>query len=119
MVLYCQVRGLYTMDRYTISNLRAYYGDLLTNKQNEMLRLRYDEDMSLSEIADEFSVSRQAVVDAVKSGEKSLADYENKLRLFEQNTSLGQQIDLAVRAINDGNLEVALDALLSAREILE
>lgn len=107
------------MDRYAISNLRAYYGGLLTDKQNEMLRLRYDEDMSLSEIAEEFSVSRQAVVDAVKSGEKALGEYESKLGLFALETSLGENIDLAVSAIKDGNLEVALDALRTAREILE
>ncbi len=107
------------MDRYAISNLRAYYGGLLTDKQNEMLRLRYDEDMSLSEIAEEFSVSRQAVVDAVKSGEKALSEYESKLGLFALETSLGENIDLAVSAIENGNLEVALDALRTAREILE
>ncbi len=107
------------MDRYTISNLRAYYGNLLTDKQNEMLRLHYDEDMSFGEIAEDFSVSRQAVLDAVKSGEKLLAEYENKLGLAARETSLAANIDLAVSAIKDGNLEVALDALRTAREILE
>lgn len=107
------------MDRYTVSNLRAYYGKLLTDKQNEMLRLRYDEDMSLSEIAEEFSVSRQAVVDAVKSGEKALTEYESKLGLFSLGTSLDENIDIAVSAIKNGDLGVALDALRKAHEILE
>lgn len=34
------------MDRFEISTLRAYYGALITEKQNEFLRLHYDEDIS-------------------------------------------------------------------------
>ena len=40
------------MDRFEISTLRAYYGALITEKQNEFLRLHYDEDISLGELAE-------------------------------------------------------------------
>ena len=46
------------MDRFEISDLRSYYGALLTNKQDDMLRMRYDEDMSFGEIAEALGVSR-------------------------------------------------------------
>ena len=53
------------MNRFEISTLRAYYGALITEKQNEWLRLHYDEDISLGEIAELYSVSRQAVLDGI------------------------------------------------------
>ena len=53
------------MNRFEISTLRAYYGALITEKQNEWLRLHYDEDISLGEIAQLYSVSRQAVLDGI------------------------------------------------------
>ena len=53
------------MDRYEISTLRAYYGALLTDKQDKMISLHYDEDMSYGEIAEMFEVSRNAVLDSI------------------------------------------------------
>ena len=69
------------MDRFEIGTLRAYYGALITEKQNEWLRLHYDEDISLGELAEMYSVSRQAVLDGIKRGEKALRDFESKLGL--------------------------------------
>ena len=69
------------MNRFEISTLRAYYGALITEKQNEWLRLHYDEDISLGEIAELYSVSRQAVLDGIKRGERSLVEFE-EARLF-------------------------------------
>ncbi len=61
-----------------------FYGQLLTAKQQEMLKLYYEDNYSLSEIADEFGISRQGVHDAVRKSEKSLHEYENKLGLVEK-----------------------------------
>ena len=60
------------MDRFKISTLRAYYGGLLTDKQNKMIELHYDEDMSYGEIAEMFEVSRNAVLDSITKGVKHL-----------------------------------------------
>lgn len=57
------------------------YGALLTDKQRRCLELHFLDDLSLSEIADEYGVSRQAIYDIVRRSEIVLDDYEEKLGL--------------------------------------
>lgn len=64
-----------------ISLLLDFYGDILSERQNEMLSMYYNEDCSLSEIADTFEISRQGVRSVLKKGETILTDMENKLHL--------------------------------------
>ena len=66
-----------------IGILLDIYGSLLTNRQLQILNTYYNEDMSLSEIAEEFDISRQGVLDNVKKGEKKLLEYEEKLHILE------------------------------------
>lgn len=66
------------------SLLYDFYGELLTEKQNEVMRLYHEENMSLGEIAEERGISRQGVYDTLKKAEKSLKDYEEKLGLVER-----------------------------------
>lgn len=61
-----------------ISLLNQYYGKMLTQKQEEMLKAYYDYDCSLAEIADEHGISRQAVRDSIKRAEASLIGFEEK-----------------------------------------
>lgn len=61
------------------------YGDLLTEKQNTYLSYYYKEDLSLSEIAEELNVSRNAVFDNIKRAIKVLEDYESKLQLLKKH----------------------------------
>ena len=64
------------------SLLYDFYGELLTKRQRDGDgALYHEENLSLSEIAEEFSISRQGVHDALKNAEKSLISYENKLGL--------------------------------------
>ena len=67
-----------------ISMLYDFYGQLLTAKQQELLRLYHEDNYSLSEIAEEYGISRQGVHDAVKKAEKALHEYENKLGLISK-----------------------------------
>lgn len=67
-----------------MNRLFSFYSPLLTPKQQEYMRLYYGDDYSLGEIADDFSVSRQAVYDNIKRSEVILQDYENKLNLVEE-----------------------------------
>ncbi|MBS5114683.1 MAG: YlxM family DNA-binding protein [Erysipelotrichaceae bacterium] len=69
-----------------INMLMDLYGELLTEKQYTYLIYYYNEDYSLSEIAEEFSVSRNAVHDNLKRAEHILEDYESKLHLLEKHT---------------------------------
>jgi len=66
-----------------VSDLFHIYGDLLSDRQRTFIRLYYDENLSLSEIANQHEISRQAVHDAIKHGRKALAKYEGTLNLLE------------------------------------
>ena len=72
------------MDILKTTLLYDFYGELLTDKQKEVYELFYQNDMSLSEIAGELEISRQAVRDQLKRTEKILSDYEEKLGLVER-----------------------------------
>ncbi|HCZ0233390.1 TPA: putative DNA-binding protein [Staphylococcus aureus] len=61
-----------------------FYQSLLTNKQRNYLELFYLEDYSLSEIADSFNVSRQAVYDNIRRTGDLVEDYEKKLELYQK-----------------------------------
>ncbi|SBB54841.1 putative DNA-binding protein [Staphylococcus aureus] len=61
-----------------------FYQSLLTNKQRNYLELFYLEDYSLSEIADTFNVSRQAVYDNIRKTGDLVEDYEKKLELYQK-----------------------------------
>ena len=63
-----------------------FYQSLLTNKQRNYLELFYLEDYSLSEIADTFNVSRQAVYDNIRRTGDLVEDYEKKLN-YTRNLS--------------------------------
>ena len=55
------------------SLLYDFYGALLTEKQRSVMALYHEENLSLSEIADEYGISRQAVHDTLKKAEQALA----------------------------------------------
>lgn len=59
------------------------YGGLLTDKKRKVMELYHEENLSLSEIAEEQGISRAAVFDALKSAENNLREYEKKLGLME------------------------------------
>lgn len=69
---------------YEISVLIDFYGQMLTDKQYEILDLHYNNDYSFGEIAELFSISRQGVYDNIKRGKKVLVQMEEKLRLIEK-----------------------------------
>ena len=64
------------------------YKELLTEKQKEYFILSYFEDFTLSEIAENLNVSRNAVFDQIKKTIAILEDYESKLKMYSKNLSL-------------------------------
>ena len=83
-----------------IGLLYDYYSALLTDKQRKCLDMHYRHDLSLSEIADEFKVSRQAVYDILRRAEQILEDYETKLRLIERRHSEQQKLQQVYALLN-------------------
>ena len=61
-----------------------WYGELLTEKQQDICDLYFKEDFSLSEISENYEISRAAVLDTIKRSKKLLEDYEKKLHLIEK-----------------------------------
>lgn len=68
-----------------ISMLWQIYGKLLTEKQYEMINDYYNNDLSLSELAENHDITRQAVRDNIKKGENKLFELEEKLRYYEKD----------------------------------
>ena len=66
-----------------VSILCQIYGKLLTEKQYNYIDDYYDKDLSLSEIADNYSITRQAARDNIKKGEIKLFEYEEKLGIMK------------------------------------
>ena len=75
-----------------ISMLYDFYGQLLTAKQQELLKLYHEDNYSLSEIAEEYGISRQGVHDTVKKAEKALHEYESKLGLISKFTATEEAV---------------------------
>lgn len=67
-----------------ISMLVQIYGKLLTKKQFELINDYYNCDLSLSEIAENEDITRQAVRDIIKKGEAKLFEYEEKLEFMKR-----------------------------------
>lgn len=67
-----------------ISILCQIYGKLLTEKQLEIIEDYYNMDLSLSEIAENNAITRQAVRDIIKKGENKLFEYEEKLQIMRK-----------------------------------
>lgn len=63
-------------EAFTMSMLLDYYGSLLTQKQKTYFDLYYNQDLSLSEIAEQEGISRQGVHDAISRAEALLRDME-------------------------------------------
>ena len=72
-----------------VSILCQIYGRLLTEKQYEVLNDYYNNDLSLSEIAENNNITRQAVRDVIKKGEIKLFEYEEKLAIMEKYRTTG------------------------------
>lgn len=62
-----------------ISYLLDFYGDVLTQKQREVMEQYYNDDLSLAEIADNFGITRQGVRDSIKRGESIILELESKI----------------------------------------
>ncbi len=87
-----------------VTLLLDFYGEMLTEKQRDMIELYYDEDLSLGEIAETAHITRQGVRDSIKRGEQQLYELEDKLGLadkFQKYNELLEKIERLARDINE------------------
>ena len=71
-------------EKVKISMLCEFYGKLLTDKQYEFINDYYNNDLSLSEIAENNEITRQAVRDIIKKGEKNFSNTKKSL-IYEKD----------------------------------
>lgn len=71
------------LSKLQLSQLLSTYGAMLTQKQRDIVAMYCDCDCTLSEVASEQGISRQAVRDAVVKAEKTLTTLENELHIAQ------------------------------------
>lgn len=87
--------------KFEIIELLDTYGLLLTKKQRQIMDDYYNYDLSLSEIADNYGISRQAVNDTIKKVEKTLYRYEKILNLNKIHKGLNAALNAEITEIKD------------------
>ena len=75
-----------------LTNLFDYYGELLTNKQQAYFKDYYFDNLTLSEIAENENISRNAVHKQIKDVENKLKHYENILKQYQNSLKIKEII---------------------------
>lgn len=113
------------------SMLFDIYGGLLTDKKKRVMEMYHEDDMSLSEIAEELEVSRAAVHDSLRSAERLLCSYEDKLGILadyllkekladELRTYISEARDLLAKDMVERKSKDELDGCLAkAAELID
>ena len=83
-------------EKVKLSMLCQIYGKMLTKKQYEIINDYCNNDLSLSEIAENNSITRQAVRDIIMKGEKKLFEYEEKLEFMKRTLNQEKRIKKAL-----------------------
>ena len=99
-----------------------FYGELLTEHQQQIYEDAVNNDLSLGEIAAEQGISRQGVHDIMKRCDKILQEYEDKLHLIERFETAKRDISRIIELTKeDDNItsEQMSEKLKSIREISE
>ena len=96
-----------------MSLLLDFYGDILTERQSEMLNMYYNEDCSLSEIAESFSISRQGVRSVLKKGEAVLVEMDAKLQLASRFIKMRDKSSEIASELESINADINNDEISS------
>lgn len=99
-----------------ISMLCEIYGNLLTEKQLEILNDYYNNDLSLTEIAENNNITRQAVLDIIKKGENKLFEFEEKLSFMEKTIKqekLLQEVLTELSKIGEASSDKKVEKILN------
>ncbi|WP_139904539.1 putative DNA-binding protein [Clostridium thermarum] len=102
-----------------MSMLMGFYGTLLTEKQQDILSMYYDENLSLAEISEITNTSRQAIHDIIRRCHKQLLEYEEKLKLKEnaiRNTEAKHSLLNSIRELKENISDSACREKIEAIE---
>ena len=107
---------------FRMTMLYDFYGELLTERQKEFYQLYYDEDLSLSEIAENYGISRQGVRDVIVRAEAYMTEIEDKTGLVKRFMQFVPHVEaieqaaeeirrMNVRLFEDKHLDELLDKI--------
>ncbi len=99
----------------SISMLYDFYGEMLTEKQQEVVELYYNEDLSLAEIAAHSGITRQGVRDSIKRAEQQLRQSEELLGLVERFGEIKDTIENIVKCAQE--IELINDRFCFSKDI--
>ena len=102
--------------RIHTSLLLSFYGQLLTERQCQLLRDYYEEDLSFSEIAEQNGMTRQAAHDAIRRGENQLMKLEEKLNLHARWIRICEQLIDCQNYLQSGDVGRANNAIVRILE---
>lgn len=87
-------------EKIKISILCQIYGKLLTEKQHQILDDYYNNDLSLSEIAENNNITRQAVNDVINKGKNKLIEIEEKLLFMDKILNQEKTIEKIIKELS-------------------
>ena len=91
-----------------ISQLYDFYGALLTEKQQYAVEMYYNDDLSLSEIAESIGITRQGVRDQLRHAEEFLISCENKLGFAEKIQKVLSLSEQITKLAESGNADFSV-----------
>ena len=100
-----------------ISFLLDFYGEVLSERRRTVLEYYYNDDLSLSEIAEDIGISRQGVRDLIKKAEEELHFYEEKLGLAERFRNTQQCAERLLSLLENNGADEELQRV--AKELAE
>jgi predicted DNA-binding protein YlxM (UPF0122 family) len=98
--------------------LLAFYGPLLTERQQELMRLHFEEDQSLGEIAQQEGVSRQGVHDILHRATEQLYQLEEKLGMFKRFQRMQTGLEDVLDCLNGVQEAEGQEQLAVAKKII-
>lgn len=90
---------------FEMGYLLDFYGEVLTPKQREMLNQYYNDDLSLSEIGENFGITRQGARDAIKHGETTLKELEAKVGFAARYRRVQEKLEELEQLVVDARFE--------------
>lgn len=88
-------------ERNYIINLYDIYGELLTDNQRKYFEDYYFSNFTLSEIGENYNISRNGVYKQVKDGEEKIKNFESKLNIYKKNNEIKKAISKLDITIQD------------------
>lgn len=100
--------------------LLDFYSNILSKKQRQILEMYYQDDMSLSEIAEQTNMTRQGVHDNIKRAEKEIISMEDKLSLSDRFLKIQSSLEIIENKLKSNNLldENTLEELKKIRNLI-